>query len=103
MLVWAAAAAAAAATTLAPLSVGFGLTQASHQQIPRLPVLDHHGLVFENAQTLTITTSTRLTKTMFVSSNQVNSGTVDVVVAPDSVHQWAGAWNPSPVRHLPVC
>lgn len=38
-----------------------------------------------------------LSKTMFATSNQINSTTLDVVVVTDSVNLWSGSWNPSPL------
>jgi hypothetical protein len=48
-------------------------------------------------QTLRHRVRAGMSKTMFATSNQINSTTVTVEVLPADLHLWEGAWAPSPL------
>ena len=48
-------------------------------------------------QTLRHSVTAGLSKTMFATSNQINSSTTTVEVLPTSVHLWEGVWTPGPM------
>jgi hypothetical protein len=48
-------------------------------------------------QTLRLRSRPGISKTMFATSNQINSSTLAVEVLPTSVHLWEGAWSPGPL------
>ena len=48
-------------------------------------------------QTLRHSVTAGLSKTMFATSNQINSSTITVEVLPTSVNLWEGTWAPGPM------
>ena len=48
-------------------------------------------------QTLRLRSSVGISKTMFATSNQINSSTLSIEVLPKSVNLWEGAWAPGPL------
>ena len=66
----------------------------------KVATIEVDGVVFETIQTISTHRSNsgqQLTKTMFATSNQINSSTIDVTVVPSYVHLYSGAWSPSPL------
>ena len=74
------------------------LAAASVFAAPQVARLEVGGVALEASQTLRTRANAGLSKTMFATSNQINSSTIIIDVVAASVNLWSGVWSPSPVR-----